>query len=169
MAWCEDKMEEGRQLERRLQDEGLVDPSTVVPVKPLEVNTFVDGVVRESADQISWHVEVSGADGTVITRDEGSVPVAERLSVTTKIAERLMSRLCPNKARHLSARYNDLALEDVICDLSKPFRPAQTGEKRCRPSRQSAGETVACRKDRATSSLGIADRARLSLIVAATR
>jgi len=124
MAWCEDKMEEGRQLERRLQDEGLVDPSTVVQVKPLEVNIFVDGVVRESADQISWH---------------------------------------------LSARYNDLALEDVICDLSKPFRPAQTGEKRCRPSRQSAGETVACRKDRATSSLGIADRARLSLIVAATR
>jgi hypothetical protein len=53
MAWCEDKMEEGRQLERRLQDEGLVDPSTVVLVKPLEVNTFVDGVVRESADQIS--------------------------------------------------------------------------------------------------------------------
>jgi hypothetical protein len=123
-----DKMEEGRQLERRLQDEGLIDPSTAVPVKPLEVDTFVDGVVRESADQISWHVEVSGADGTVITRDEGSVPVAERLSVTTKIAERLMSRLCPKKAWHLSARYNDLALDGVICDLSKPFSMRGTGE-----------------------------------------
>ena len=123
-----DKMEEGRQLERRLQDEGLIDPSTAVPVKPLEVNTFVDGVVRESADQISWHVDVSGADGTVITRDEGSVPVAERLSVTTKIAERLMSRLCPKKAWHLSARYNDLALDGVICDLSKPFSMRGTGE-----------------------------------------
>jgi hypothetical protein len=123
-----DKMEEGRQLEKHLQEEGLIDPSTAVPVKPLEVNTLVDGVVRESADQISWYVEVSGADGAVITRDEGSVPVAERLSVTTKIAERLMSRLCPKKAWHLSARYNDLALDGVVCDIGKPFSVRGTGE-----------------------------------------
>lgn len=123
-----DKMEEGRQLEKQLQEEGLIDPSTAVPVKPLEVNTLVDGAVRESADQISWYVEVSGADGAVTTRDEGSVPVAERLSVTTKIAERLMSKLCPKKAWHLSARYNDLALDGVVCDIGKSFSVRGTGE-----------------------------------------
>jgi hypothetical protein len=68
------------------------------------------------------------ADGTVIARGEGAVAEAERLSVTRKIAERLMSRLCPAKAWHLTARYNDLMLDEVICDLLAPFKVRGKGE-----------------------------------------
>jgi len=122
------RAEEARQTEKRLQEEGHADPTTAVPVEPLNVNTFVEGAVGESGGEISWNIEVVAADGTPIARDEGTVAEAERLSVTRKIAERLMSRLCPAQAWHLKARYNDLVLDDVICDLSQPFKVRGKGE-----------------------------------------
>lgn len=122
------RTEEARQTEKRLQQGGHTDPATAVPVEPLDVNTFVEGAVGESGGEISWHVEVVGADGTPIAQDQGTVAEGERLSVTRKIAERLMSRLCPAKAWHLTAKYNDLMLDDVICDLSAPFNVRGKGE-----------------------------------------
>jgi hypothetical protein len=123
-----ERVEEARQTEKRLQDEGHIDPTTAVPAEPLSVNTVVEGAVGESGGEISWHVEVVAADGTLIASDEGAVAEAERLSVTRKIAERLMSRLCPAKAWYLKAQYNDLVLDDVICDFSAPFKVRGTGE-----------------------------------------
>jgi len=123
-----DRGEEARRTEKRLQEEGHTDPATAVPIESLNVNAFVEGAVGESGGEISWHVEVVAADGTLIARDDGAVAEAERLSVTRKIAERLMSRLCPAKAWHLRARYNDLVLDDVICDLTKPFKLLGKGE-----------------------------------------
>ncbi len=123
-----ERTEEARQTEKHLQGEGHTDPATAVPVEPLNVNTFLEGAVGESGGEISWHIEVVGADGVPIAQDEGSVSVGERLSVTRKIAERLMSRLCPAKAWNLKARYNDLVLDDLICDLSAPFKVRGKGE-----------------------------------------
>jgi len=123
-----ERSEEARRTEQRLQAEGHTDPATAVPVEPLNVNNFVEGAVGESGGEITWSVEVVAADGTPIARDEGTVAEAERLSVTRKIAERLMSRLCPAKAWHLKARYNDLVLDEVICDLSQPFNVRGKGE-----------------------------------------
>ena len=123
-----ERSEEARQTEKGLQDGGLTDPATAVPIENLNVNTFVEGAVSESGGEISWHVEVVAADGTRIAGDEGAVAEADRLSVTRKIAERLMSQLCPAKAWRLHARYNDLELDDVICDLSAPFKVRGKGQ-----------------------------------------
>ena len=119
---------DARAVEKELVDQGYTNPETAPDIQPAAVDLTIEGVAGESYGEVDYVLQVMEvATGKLVGEIEGSVPKESLSEHTARIAQELLARICP-KAWHLTARYNDLTLDDVVCDISKPFTVHGKGE-----------------------------------------
>ena len=114
-----------RAVEKKLMDEGY-SPKNLV-IEELRIGTFIDGVVGIGDGDVTWVMQVTDADGKLIADDKGFLGEDKVAEAAEKIAKNLFDKLCKKKAYHAKGRYNDLAINHTVCDLTKPFTMPGTG------------------------------------------
>ncbi len=112
---------DARDTEKMLQEKGY-SPDGPPVVGEIKVSAFVDGVVGVGDGDVTWIMRVSDAmTDKVMAKDEGFVSEGNILDAAPRIAKKLFDQLCKKKAWQVKARYNDLVINDVVCDLTQPF------------------------------------------------
>ena len=112
---------DGRETEKMLQDKGYSTGDAASPIGEIPVNTFVDGVVGTSNGEVDFILEVSGMDGKTSQHLEGSFKEDELFKKAEEIAKEIVEKLCKPKGYLVRGSYNDLVINQVVCDVSKPF------------------------------------------------
>ena len=116
-----DTIRKGRETEKMLQDKGYSPKGSLV-IEPIRVSAFIDGVVGTGDGDVTWIMRVSdAATDKVVAKDEGFVPEGNIFDAGPRIAKKLFDQLCKKKTWRVKARYNDLVINDVVCDLTQPF------------------------------------------------
>jgi hypothetical protein len=119
---------DARAVEKDLAERGHTSAETAPTIQPVSLDLAIDGVAGVSYGEVDYVLQVSDPDtGKLVGEIQGSVPQEGVSEHTARIAQELLSRICP-KAWHLTARYNDLSLDDIVCDISKPFAVHGKGE-----------------------------------------
>lgn len=122
-------VERARTGEQVLEKQGYMPPGTAPQGQTPAADWHISGTVTSANGTISWTISLTdAATGRIVAGDKGSMAEDELFTFAPGIAKRIFSDLCPKKAWRLTARYNDLALNGVICDITKPFTIPGTGE-----------------------------------------
>ncbi len=112
---------ETRDIEKGLQESGITDQKTAIPIEQIPVNTFVDGVVGMSGGEVDFILDVSGMDGKSTIKMEGSFREEDLLKKGEEIARSLLEKLCPMKPYRVQGGMNDLVINQTVCDVTKSF------------------------------------------------
>jgi hypothetical protein len=113
--------------EREFQQSKYVDPTTRSEGDLLEPNRFVKGHVSAAGEGVAWMVEMRGPFGQVaLVLGEGSLE--DLAGGTAEIARQLLEKACKPRPVRIEAGLNDLQLDDVVCDVSKPFSVRGAGQ-----------------------------------------
>ena len=112
---------ETRNIEKGLQEDGITDQKTAVPIEEIPADTFVDGVVGMSSGEVDYILDVSGMDGQSTIKLEGSFPEQDMVEKAADIAKTLVGKLCSMKPFHVKGGMNDLVINQTVCDVTKPF------------------------------------------------
>ena len=122
-------VERARAGEQVLEQQGHMPPGTAPQGQAPAADWRISGTVTSANGTISWTISVTGAaTGRIVVEDRGSMAADDLFTAAPGIAKRIFSDLCPKKPWRLTARYNDLTLDGVICDITKPFTIRGTGE-----------------------------------------
>ena len=115
------KVRDARDTEKMLQDKGYSPKGSLV-IEEIRVSAFIDGVVGIGDGDVTWIMRVSDAtSGKVVAKDEGFAPEGNMMDAVPRIAKKLFDQLCKKKTWRVKARYNDLVINDMVCDLTQPF------------------------------------------------
>jgi len=122
-------VERARTGEQVLEQQGYMPPGTAPQGQAPAADWRISGTVTSANGTISWTISMTdAATGRLVAEDRGSMAADDLFTAAPGIAKRIFSDLCPKKAWRLTALYNDLALNGVICDITRPFTIRGTGE-----------------------------------------
>ncbi|MCA0343411.1 MAG: hypothetical protein LCH99_27250 [Proteobacteria bacterium] len=116
--------------EQKLQLGPYGDKNTAIkPGQMLEPTHLIKGAIGSSANGHSYTVEIvdakSGKTAESYTAPVGDGDIEAALEA---LAADIVRKLCPLPAMQVKASYNDLVIDQKVCDLSKPFILRGTGQ-----------------------------------------
>lgn len=113
---------EGRKTEQRLMDEGY-SPKNGIKIGKIIVSDMIHGVVGFDGDGGFDYVLESEnlVSGKKVARVEGNTKESRLDEAATRVAREFVEQLCRHKPFRLQATYNDLVIDTLICDPTKPF------------------------------------------------
>ncbi len=119
---------QGRKTEQRLMDEGY-SPKNGVKLGKIIVSDLIHGVVGFDGDGgLDYVLEAENlVAGKVVAHVEGTAKLSDLGAAAARIAQEFVEALCKHKPFRLQAKYNDLVIDTLICDPTKPFRFNGTG------------------------------------------
>src|SRR6187401_2301238 len=114
---------QGRKTEQRLMDEGY-SPKNGIKIGKIIVSDLIHGVVGFDGDGgLDYVLEAENlVAGKVVAHVEGTAKLSDLGTAPTRMAQEFVEALCKHKPYWLQAKYNDLVIDTLICDPTKPFR-----------------------------------------------
>ena len=124
----DERLLKGRKTEQRLMDEGY-SPKNGIKIGKIVVSDLINGVVGFDSDGgIDYVLEADNlVSGKVVARVEGNTKLSGIGEAAERIAQEFVETLCKQKPFRLQAKYNDLVIDTLICDPTKPFHFNGTG------------------------------------------
>jgi DNA-binding protein YbaB len=111
-----------REVEKMLQKKGYASKDGL-KIGKIVVSDVIDGVVGHNDDGgLDYLIQATNlVNNKVVARISGDTSKSRILDAAQSIADGIMEQACRKKSYRLQAQYNDLKIDDTVCDLTKPF------------------------------------------------
>ena len=118
----DERMLQGRATEKMLMDTGL-SPKDGIKIEKFIISDVINGVVGYDGDGGFDFVLQSEnlISGKKIKKVEGSSRISTLGTDVEAAAKAFVDEMCKHKPYRLQAKFNDLQIDTLICDPTKPF------------------------------------------------
>lgn len=119
---------QGRETEKMLQKKGYVKKDGLLQSK-LTVSDAINGVIGFDGDGgFDYMIDVGNlVTKKSVARVKGTAKGGRIVEAADKIAQEIVEKICRKKPYRFQARYNDLKIDQTVCDVTKPFTVNGTG------------------------------------------